>query len=49
MWENKNNKLKYFHGIFFLHGIDTILEETADSNEFFLINQCKDILFDEGI
>ena len=32
-----------FHGLWFLHGSRTLLQETAHSNSLYLLNQCADI------
>ncbi|XP_063841265.1 LOW QUALITY PROTEIN: DNA (cytosine-5)-methyltransferase PliMCI-like [Scylla paramamosain] len=45
MWEDGMGK-KHFHADWFCRGTDTVLGETADPLELFLINDCEDTLID---
>ncbi|OLL21656.1 DNA (cytosine-5)-methyltransferase 1 [Neolecta irregularis DAH-3] len=40
MWQEKNHK--QFHVRWFIHGSDTVLQETAGPRELFLIDECDD-------
>lgn len=42
MWENKNG-LKLFHANWYRRGSDTILGETSNPMELFLIDECDDV------
>ncbi|KAB7504337.1 DNA (cytosine-5)-methyltransferase PliMCI [Armadillidium nasatum] len=47
LWELKTGKgEKFFHADWFCRGSDTILGETADPQELFLINDCEDSLLE---
>ena len=42
MWEDAGG-LKMFHGQWFSRGSDTVLGETGDPCELFVVDQCDDI------
>lgn len=46
LWESSTRKDKMFHADWFCRGTDTILGETADPSELFLVNDCEDTLLD---
>lgn len=48
MWETEGRKEKLFHADWFCRGGDTILGETADPHELFLVDDCEATLI-EGI
>ncbi|XP_023289399.1 DNA (cytosine-5)-methyltransferase 1 [Orussus abietinus] len=43
MWENKKGEC-LFHGNWFRRGSDTVLGETSDPTELFLIDECDDLV-----
>ena len=43
MWENSRNE-KHFHAHWFCRGNDTVLGETADPLELFVVDDCEDAL-----
>jgi DNA (cytosine-5)-methyltransferase 1 len=45
MFEEDNEK--QFHAQWFMHSSKTILQETADPKELFLINECADVMLSE--
>ena len=45
MWEDGMGR-KHFHADWFCRGTDTVLGETADPLELFIINDCEDTLID---
>lgn len=42
MWEDTKGN-QFFHGQYFINGFDSVLGETANKTEIFLLNKCEDI------